>query len=145
MTSLEVVIISGAPIKSLEPFTACKELKILEMVECNYIPDLEPLRSCTKLEMLNISHTSIADLSPVADYQLTHLNTMDNKVPKEDIEAYGEANPDCWIVTGGNHYGAGWRYDKNNDPLPWYAKAKIAFKYPKSPNNLGWYLPEDFD
>jgi len=145
MTSLEVVIVSGAPIKSLEPFAACKELKFLEIVECNYIPDLEPLRSCTKLEMLNISHTSIADISPVADFKLTHLNTMDNKVPEEDIAAYGEANPDCWIVTKGNHYGQGWRYDENDDPLPWYAKMKIAFKYPKSPNNLGWYLPDDFE
>lgn len=145
MTSLEVAIISGAPIKSLEPFAACKELKFLEIVECNYIPDLEPLRNCTKLEMLNISHTSIADLSPVADFNLTHLNTMDNQVPEEDIAAFAEAHPDCWIVTEGNHYGAGWRYDENNDPLPWYAKMKIAFKYPKSPNNLGWYLPDDFE
>ena len=54
MVSLEAVIISGAPIESLEPFRACKELKFLEMAECRYITDLSPLQDCTKLEMLNI-------------------------------------------------------------------------------------------
>ena len=145
MTSLEVVIISGSPIKTLDAFAHCPNLKFLEIVECNYIPDLEPLRNCTQLEMLNISHTSIADISPIADIKLTHLNTIDNNVPEEDIVAYGEANPDCWITTRGNHYGAGWRYDKNDDKLPWYEKMVAAFRYPKAPNNAGLYLPEDFE
>ena len=145
MKSLEVVIISGNPIKTLDAFANCPNLKVLEMVECNYIPSLEPLRNCTQLEMLNISHTSIADISPVSDFKLTHLNTLDNNVPAEDIAAYGEANPDCWIVTRGNHYGQGWRYDKNDDPLPYYEKMIKAFRYPKAPNNAGLYLPEDFE
>jgi len=144
MTSLEAVIISGAPIHSLEPFAACKNLKFLEMVECHYIPDLEPLRECTQLEMLNISHTEIADISVLEDLNLTHLNTINNDVPEEQIEAFKESHPDCWTVTEGNHYGIGWRYDTDGSSLlPWYAKLDAEYHYISQrniPNNIGWYL-----
>lgn len=144
MVSLEAVIISGAPIESLEPFAACKNLKFLEMVECHYIPDLEPLRECTQLEMLNISHTEIADISVLEEMSLTHLNTIHNDVPEEQIEAFQETHPDCWTVTEGNHYGVGWRYDTDNKTLlPWYAKLDAEYHYISQrniPNNIGWYL-----
>lgn len=144
MVSLEAVIISGAPIKSLEPFKACKNLKFLEMVECHYIPDLEPLRECTQLEMLNISHTEIADISMLEELNLTHLNTINNDVPEEQIEAFKEKHPDCWTVTEGNHYGVGWRYDTDSKTLlPWYAKLDAEYHYISQrniPNNIGWYL-----
>ena len=144
MVSLEAVIISGAPIKSLEPFANCKNLKFLEMVECHYIPDLEPLRECTELEMLNISHTDIADLSPLEGMTLTHLNTINNKVSEEDIQAFIEANPDCWTVIEGNHYGIGWRYDRDGIALlEWYGKLDAEYHYISQqnvPNNVGWYL-----
>ncbi|MBQ6719725.1 MAG: hypothetical protein IJN20_05190 [Oscillospiraceae bacterium] len=144
MTSLEAVIISGAPIHSLEPFAACKNLKFLEMVECHYIPDLEPLRECTQLEMLNISHTEIADISALEDLNLTHLNTINNDVPEEQIEAFKESHPDCWTITEGNHYGVGWRYDTDGlSLLPWYAKLDAEYHYISQrniPNNIGWYL-----
>lgn len=143
MTSLEAVIISGAPIKSLEPFANCKNLKFLEMVECHYIPDLEPLRECTQLEMLNISNTAISDLSPLDELKLTHLNTINNSVSEEDINAFIEKNPDCWTVTTGNHYGTGWRYAEDGTLLEWYAKLDAEYHYISQqniPNNVGWYL-----
>ena len=144
MVSLEAVIISGAPIHSLEPFAACKNLKFLEMVECHYIPDLEPLRECTQLEMLNISQSQIADISALDELNLTHLNTINNKVPEEQLTAYQEKHPDCWIVTSGNHYGVGWRYDTDSSTLlPWYAKLDAEYHYISQrniPNNIGWYL-----
>ena len=144
MTSLEAVIISGAPIHSLEPFAACKNLKFLEMVECHYIPDLEPLRECKQLEMLNISHTEIADISVLEELNLTHLNTINNDVPEEQIEAFKESHPDCWTITEGNHYGIGWRYDTDGlSLLPWYAKLDAEYHYISQrniPNNIGWYL-----
>ncbi|MBQ2854801.1 MAG: hypothetical protein IJE81_04950 [Oscillospiraceae bacterium] len=147
MTSLEAVIISGAPIKSLEPFANCKELKFLELVECHYVPDLEPLRECTQLEMVNISHTDISDISPLEELNLTHLNTINNDIPEEVIEAYAEAHPDCWVVTEGNHYGVGWRYDQDGIALlDWYAKLDAEYHYISQrnvPNNIGWYLPDE--
>jgi len=147
MVSLEAVIVSGAPIKSLEPFASCKNLKFLEMANCQYIPDLAPLKECTQLEMLNISYTKIADISPLEELNLTHLNTIHNDVTEEDIQAYTEAHPDCWVVTKGNHYGVGWRYDEDEKTLlPWYAKLDAEYHYISQqniPNNIGWYLPDE--
>lgn len=142
MTELEVAIISGAPIKSLEPFANCKKLKFLEMANCSYIPDLEPLRNCTELEMLNISFTSITDLSPIDELPITHLTAVRNQLPEEEEARYTEAHPDCWIVMAGDQpYGQGWRYDKDNQTkLPWYAKLAEAFRYPDPYNKTGWYL-----
>lgn len=146
MVSLEAVIISGAPIKSLEPFAACRNLKFLEMAECRYITDLSPLKECTQLEMLNISQSEITDISPLMDMNLTHLNTVANDVPEEDVEAFIAKHPDCWTVTEGNHYGEGWRYAKDGTLLPWYAKLDAEYHYISQrniPNNIGWYLPEE--
>lgn len=142
MTELEVCIISGAPIKSLEPFANCKKLKFLEMANCTYIPDLEPLKNCTELEMLNISFTSITDLTPIDDLPITHLTAVKNQIPEEEETRYAEEHPDCWIVMAGDQpYGKGWRYDTDNQTkLPWYAKLAEAFRYPNAYNKTGWYL-----
>ena len=144
MVSLEAVIVSGAPIKSLEPFAACKNLKFLELTECRYITDLSPLKECTQLEMLNISQSEITDISVLEELNLTHLNTINNDVPEEQIEAFIENHPDCWTVTEGNHYGIGWRYDTDGSTLlPWYAKLDAEYHYISQrniPNNIGWYL-----
>ena len=141
MTELEVAIISGAPIKSLEPFANCKKLKFLEMSNCSYIPDLEPLRNCTELEMLNLGHTTISDLSPLDDLPLTNLCLNDNNVSEEERMRFAELKPDCWIIHGtGQDYGTGWRYDEKGDKLEWYEKLVDAFRYPHPDNKTGWYL-----
>ena len=141
MTELEVAIISGAPIQSLEPFANCKKLKFLEMANCSYIPDLEPLRSCTELEMLNIGHTSISDLSPLDELKLTHLCSKVNKVSEEELNRFVELQPDCWTTYQGDvDYSTGWRYDEEGNKLEWYAKLADAFGYPNPNNNTGWYL-----
>jgi len=141
MTELEVAIISGAPIKSLEPFANCKKLKFLEMSNCAYIPDLEPLRNCTELEMLNIGHTTISDLSPLDDLKLTNLCINVSKVTEEERLRFEELHPDCWIIYRGDQdYGTGWRYNEKGDKLEWYAKLAEAFRYPHPYNKTGWYL-----
>lgn len=142
MKALEVVIISGSPIKSLEPFAECKDLKFLELSNCTYITDVTPLAECKELEMLNISFTGITDLAPIKDLNLTHLTAVQNKLGAGTVNDYAAAHPDCWIVTEGSQpYGVGWRYDKDNQTkLPWYEKLANAFKYPNPYNNVGWYL-----
>ena len=142
MKALEVVIISGSPIKSLEPFAECKNLKFLELSNCTYITDVTPLAECKELEMLNISFTGITDLAPIKDLNLTHLTAVQNKLGAGTVNDYAAAHTDCWIVTEGSQpYGVGWRYDKDNQTkLPWYEKLANAFKYPNPYNNVGWYL-----
>ena len=156
MKDLEVAILSGAPLKDLSPIAACKNLKFLEIANCIYLPNFDALKECTQLEMLNISFTRVEDISMLMDLKLTHLTTVKtpNVVreagvvqPSEALLAFMEEHPDCWTVFEGDQpYGVGWRYAENEqDFLDWYAKMVKAFKYPNPYNNIGWYLPEDFE
>lgn len=155
MTDLEVAILSGAPLKDLSPIAACKNLKFLEIANCQYLPNIDALKECTQLEMLNISFTTFEDLSPIMDLNLTHLTTVKTpnverengkSKPSEELQAFIDAHPDCWTVYEGEQpYGVGWRYNEDDKHLPWYAKMVIAFHYPNAYNNIGWYLPEDFN
>ena len=141
MPKLEAMIISGAPIKSLEPFRNCKELKFLELSNCMYIEDLSPLAECTELEMLNISYTSVTDLTPIDDLKLTHLMASHNKLEEEEEQRYMELHPDCLVTLEGNEYGVGWRYvdSKNSEKTQWYARLWDVFGYPNANNQTGWY------
>lgn len=144
MPNLEVVIISGSPIKSLEPFAVCKKLKFLELANCIYFTDLSPLAACTELEMLNLSYARITDLSALDELNLTHLTHIHNRIPAEEKARFEEKHPDCWTVweNGDQPYGVGWRYvdKKNEEKTTWYDALSKAFKYPKPYNNVGWYL-----
>lgn len=142
MKDLEVAILSGAPLKDLDPIAACKNLKFLEIANCLYIPDIDALKECTQLEMLNISFTKVTDMSVLNDLNLTHLTMVHSQIADEVIEQFIADHPDCWTVYQGDQpYGVGWRYAENGqDHLEWYAKMVKAFKYPNPYNNVGWYL-----
>ena len=150
MKSLEYVIISGAPIKDLTPFQNCKNLRVLEAAFCEYIESAEPLRHCTSLERLNISYTHITDLSPLDDLNLVNLCAMyypRSRVPQEEQERFQALKPHCMMnFVGSQPYGSAWRYDDNNDYLPWYTLVREVFRYeifPATPNHTGWYLDAD--
>ena len=144
MKSLEMIIISGAPVKDLTPFAQCKNLKILEAAFCNYIEDITPLAQCESLEMVNISYTQVKDLSPLDELNLTNVCVMyegKSRVPVEEQERFRALKPDCEMhFVGDQPYGSVWRYDKQNNKRPWYQEICNAFRYPDPPNNVGWYL-----
>lgn len=151
MPKLEGIIVSGAPLKSLEPFENCKNLKFLEIAFCEYITDLTPLAGCESLQMLNISNTHAVDLTPLDNLPLTHLCARTNptgksRVSQEEQQRFTEQHPDCWIsFSGAQPYGVGWRYDEDEiTPLPYYAMLRRVFRYDAAavPNNAGWYLEE---
>lgn len=151
MKSLEYVIVSGAPIRDLTPFSNCKNLKFLELAFCGYVKDLTPLAACKKLQMLNISNTQVRDLSPLDELPMTHLCARLNpgggsRVSGKEQKRFQEQHPDCWATfTGSQPYGSGWRYDKDQiTPLPQYALLQQVFRYhiTPPPNNGGWYLEE---
>lgn len=150
MKSLEYCILSGAPIKSLEPFANCKNLKFLEVAFCEYIESVEPLKNCTKLEKLNISNTHVVDLAPLDNLPLTHFVAMEinagkSRVSEEEQARFISLHPKCWSSFEGKQpYDDGWRRDTDRKtPLPHYATIQIAFRYPHAPNNVGWYLKEE--
>lgn len=145
MTSLEVVIVSGSPIKDLSPFANCKNLRILEAANCSYITDLTPLAQCTKLEMLNICYTKVSDLSPLDELNLTHLHARGLYRPlisTEEQQRFTEKHPDCdaSFAVNDQPYGIGWRYVSANETMDWYKDIQKAFRYPDAPNHVGWYL-----
>ena len=152
MKSLEYVVISGAPIKSLEPFRSCKNLKLLEAAFCEYITDVSPLADCTNLQMLNISNTHVEDLSPLDDLPLTHLTVRTNpsgkcRLSQEEQDRVTRQHPDCWIsFSGAQPYGVGWRYGEDEiTPLDHYNVVRVVFRlddYPATPNHVGWYLKD---
>ena len=145
-TQLEAAIISGAPIKSLEPLANCTNLKFLELANCIYFTDLTPLSNCTSLEMLNLSYAKISDLSALDQLPLTHFTYIRNQTSAEEEQRFIKQHPDCWTVfeNGDQPYGQGWRYDEDGlTQLPWYARLVEVFHYPNAYNNVGWYLEEE--
>lgn len=148
MKDLEVIIISGAPIKSLEPFANCKNLRILEAAFCEYLYDGTPLAQCENLEMVNISYSHITDLTPLDNLpKLTRLTNMyypKSRVPQEEQDRFIAANPDCTtFFVGDQPYGKAWRYDDGGDYLEWYQTVRNVFSYdkdPNIPNHVGWYM-----
>ena len=152
MKSLEYVIISGAPIKSLEPFRNCKNLKLLEAAFCEYITDVSPLADCPNLQMLNISNTHVTDLSPLDNLPLTHLTVRTNpsgrcRLSQEEQDRIIAQHPDCWIsFSGAQPYGVGWRYGEDElKPLDHYKVIRAVFRLdldPNIPNHVGWYLKD---
>lgn len=145
MTNLEVIIISGAPVKDLTPFANCKKLRVLEAAFCNYIEDISPLAECESLEMLNISYSHVTDLSPLDNLNLTNLCAMyegKSRIPQEEQERFDALKPDCEThYVGSQPYGSCWRYAEDEiTKRDWYAEICDAFRYPNAPNNVGWYL-----
>lgn len=144
MPNLEVIIVSGAPIKDLTPFQNCKNLRVLEIAFCHYISDISPLAACESLEMLNIGFTQVTDLSALDERDMKLLCIDGAKVSAEERERFIELQPDCWTTYGdAQPYGQGWRYDTEDKPLEWYANIRSVFRYdqdPNIPNNVGWYL-----
>ncbi|MEF2838675.1 MAG: leucine-rich repeat domain-containing protein [Oscillospiraceae bacterium] len=153
MKSLEYVIISGAPIKSLEPFRNCKNLKMLEAAFCEYITDVSPLADCPNLQMLNISNTHVTDLTPLDNLPLTHLTVRTNpsgrcRLSQEEQDRVTAQHPNCWIsFSGAQPYGVGWRYGEDElQPLDHYKVVRIVFRLaqdPNIPNHVGWYLKDN--
>ena len=153
MKSLEYVIISGAPIKSLEPFRSCKNLKLLEAAFCEYITDVSPLADCPNLQMLNISNTHVTDLSPLDNLPLTHLTVRTNpsgrcRLSQEEQDRLTAQHPDCWLsFSGPQPYGVGWRYGEDElKPLDHYKVIRTVFRLdldPNIPNHVGWYLKDN--
>lgn len=150
MTDLEVIIISGAPIKSLEPFANCKKLRVLEAAFCEYLYDAAPLANCENLERVNISYSHITDLTPLDDLPklkwMTNMYYPKSRVPQEEQDRFVAANPDVTTYfVGDQPYGKAWRYDSEGKYLPWYQSVRNIFKYdiyPNCPNHTGYYLDE---
>lgn len=112
MPDLEILILSGSPVKDLTPLANCKKLVWLELAECRYIEDISPLEACESLRFLNISFAKVRDLSPIEALPLERFVYLDPQLDEETQTAFQESHPDCWVrFTGTNPLSLGWKYD----------------------------------
>ena len=112
MPDLEILILSGAPIKNVDPLANCKNLVFLEMANCVYLEDISALRNCEKLRFLNIGFSRVTDISPIWDLPLERFVCLGPRMDWETRKAYEEEHPDCWArFSGENPLSLGWKYD----------------------------------
>lgn len=134
MPRLECVILSGSNIHDLSGFASCPNLTWLEMAYCPQVTDLSPLSGLQNLKYLNISITSVTDLSPLDTVPLERLMAMDTMLPKDQREHFEQAHPDCLCGWGDEFcYGYPWRYNEGtqgaNNYFPYYARMREIFLY----------------
>ena len=143
MPNLEVLIASGSPIKDLSPLENCKKLRVLEIANCGLLTDIAPLAGCESLKWLNLSNTKVDSLAALDELELECLVYVRPKVSQAERDRFAELHPDCLTSYSGYEYAYPWRYDKDNKKQDWYLEIADAFRYPKAPNNLGWYLEKE--
>lgn len=129
MPNLEICILSGSPIESLEPFANSTKLIFLELAYCGHIDDISPLAGCTSLENLNISYTKATDMSALYELPLKQLCAVVSKIPWSEQEELMDLLPDCTFrFDGSQPYGTGWRYKKSGAYTDIYAKVREVFQ-----------------
>lgn len=128
MPELEICILSGSAIESLEPFANSTKLIFLELAYCGLITDISPLAGCTSLENLNISYTKAKDMSALYELPLKQLCAVVSKIPYSEQKELKELIPDCsFRFNGTQPYGTGWRYKKSGAYTEIYAKVREVF------------------
>lgn len=136
MPHLKAAILSYNNITDLSPLSGCQELYFLELFCCRKLEDLSPLESCKNLRMLNISFSTVTDISPVYGLdrlELFHAARTD--VPREQIEELAQRVPDCRITYEGRDiHEVGWRKIREGQYYDWYLELREIFGY-KDPNS----------
>ena len=112
MPDLEILILSGASIKNVDPLANCKNLVWLEMANCYALEDISALENCVNLRFLNIGFSKVTDLTPIENLPLERFVCLGPQMDKETQTAFEENHPDCWVrFTGQNPLSLGWKYD----------------------------------
>lgn len=138
MPNLKVAIFSDCGVSDLTPFSSCKKLEYIEIVNCNRLTDLTPMAQCVSLKGLNMSWVfSIEELDPL--YGLENLERLyfgRHDFPQEEIDEARAALPDCWVTDHAEsvawisfNYSVGWRLDDEHTFAEWYKEIKEVFGY----------------
>ena len=133
MPELEILIVSGCPVKDLSGFENCKKLEFLELAYCGYLEDLTPLAGCENLKNLNVSYTKVSNLQPLDGLPLERFYCIHTPVSAEEQKIFQEIHDTCWthFYAGSNPYGIGWRYDDARTYSDIYKKIREIWDYDK--------------
>ena len=139
MPELEICLLSGSPIKDLSPLANCKKLEFLEISWCGHLTDISPLAGCESLKYVNLGHTKVEDLSPLAGLPLEMLSYVGSAtrtdLTQSDWQEIQTMLPNCWITyepmndNSASPYGKGWRYTEEGGYTPIYRKVRDVFGY----------------
>ena len=131
MPHLKYVIATLTNISDLSPFVSCKELEWLELFGCSRVESIAPLEKLTNLKCLNISRTSIDDLTPIMNLKLQQFVCVGTDVSSSQLREFTESQPNCLSTfTGAYPRVWGWRYiDKNKTYSPYYEDMITIFHY----------------
>ena len=138
MPKLEIAILSGSPIKNLEPLSNCKKLEFLEIAWCGHLKDISPLAGCDSLKYLNISHTAVKDVSALQGLKLELLSYVNSGRMGLTADFWADVQnmfPSCLITfnplndSNATPYGVGWRYKESGGYTPIYRKVRDVFGY----------------
>ena len=131
MPNLECAIFSGAPLTDITPLAACQKIVWLELCFCGYLSDISVLENHPTLKYLNISDSSVADISVLDTVPLERFNCQKTKISREAENHFVETHPDCLsIFRNTNEYGYGWRYDDYGYHYFWYYRLmRDVFRY----------------
>lgn len=145
MPELEVLIVSGCAVKTLDGFENCKKLTWLELAYCAKLTDIEALVGCESLTYLNLSYTKVSSYAALDGLPLKRFVCLSPKASTDEQNIFVSIHPkpDCISVFYGysNPYGYGWRYDDNGKTFNEYYKTVVreAFNY----DYLEQFLPKD--
>lgn len=148
MPKLKVLIMVDCNTPTLEPLAKCKELRLLEIVNCWNLKTIEPLSECTSLEYLNMSNClNVKGLSPLYNLPLKRLFLGVNKFTDEEkAELVSKLPEDCIITLSkpmistrvSYNYSIGWRLeDDGRTRTQWYVNLRKLFRYDENYYSFG--------
>ena len=130
MPHLKMAILSYNDITDLSPLENCQELYFLELFCCRQLTDLSPLAACKALRMLNISFSTVTDISPLYGLDLELLHVARTDIPAEQVAEMARLHPDCRITYEGyDIHEVGWRKVREGEYYDWYVELREIFGY----------------
>lgn len=136
MKNLECIILSGSSVSDITAFQNCKKLEFLELSYCTHLTDISCLSACDGLNKLNISFTSVRDLSALDALDMELLCAMQIPADAAAQEHFISLHPGCLTQFRGKQpYGYGWRYvDYGYTYTEYYANMRKVFDYDNATN-----------
>lgn len=151
LENLEVLILSGNRMSSIEAVGSLKKLNYLEMFNCENVEDLSPIANCVELEDLMLNNMgTVRHADSLANCKKLRLLYARNTAPQGYTwEELQQALPDCKIDTSTYHIRGEWRNSDKNDAIriafnhwSWISAYNSWDDYETEDTKVGWTNPK---
>lgn len=114
MPKLKNVVLNETVITDLTVFENCPDLQWLELVFCYRLANLAPLTANPNLKYLNVSFSSVKDLSVLRSVPLERFICVKGRTSNADEQSFISEHPNCITRFTGGAQALGWRYDSDS-------------------------------